>query len=253
MKSYEDICKELDAGIPQSAVASRSQAGVTLSYLQGWYVIDKLNKIFGQGHWSYTLDKLEKVFEGKVNEKHCVSYIATVNLSVEFSDRVPDNDTITGYRKNSVYFSDVGYGDGQDKNNPGKAHELAVKEAVTDGLKRCAKSLGMSLGLALYDKEQEYVYDDSEPKQKPTKSPVSKATTEAPKKETGKDERARAVEEIRNTVIVLEAQKKLTRETFISYIKDKHGASTTDSLSLEAAKATLQYVKELLNGGKNGK
>jgi hypothetical protein len=51
-------------------------------------------------------------------------------------------------------FSDYGYGDGTDKTNPGKAHELAIKEAVTDGLKRCAKNLGPVMGLALYDKDQ---------------------------------------------------------------------------------------------------
>jgi recombination DNA repair RAD52 pathway protein len=51
---------------------------------------------------------------------------------------------------------DRGHGHGIDR-YVGAAVESAEKEAATDALKRCAKSLGMRLGLALYDKAQEHV------------------------------------------------------------------------------------------------
>ena len=52
----------------------------------------------------------------------------------------------------------IGYGSDKGKFNPG---EMASKEAESDALKRAAMKLGRSLGLALYDKSQEYVDEES--------------------------------------------------------------------------------------------
>lgn len=238
MKSHEQVLADLDAKIPASAVSERSQAGVVLSYLEGHYVIDRMNKVFGQGNWQYKLVSLQKVFEGTVGTadkaRYCTSYVASVSLSA----RYPDGST--------TEFLDVGYGDGSDKTNPGKAHELAVKESVTDGLKRCAKNLGMSMGLALYDKEQTNVEDDSKPAKKQAESSVGAAVQKSPAKKEVKDDRTKSIEEIRNTVLVLEAKKKLTRDAFVAYIKETYGAPTTDALNVDNAKKVLQYVRGLL-------
>lgn len=135
--------KQLDAPIPDKFVETREQAGRQLEYLSGAYVIDRMNQTFGQGNWEYQLGELRKVYEGKVTQKSgevfATSYIATITIKATIE-------------KNTVVFTDVGYGDGTDKANPGKAHELAVKEAVTDGVKRAAKNLGRSMGLELYFK-----------------------------------------------------------------------------------------------------
>jgi recombination DNA repair RAD52 pathway protein len=154
-KTYESLVAELDAKLPREAVMERDAGqGRRLSYVSGAYVIDRLNKTIGQGNWGYKTDELRKVHEGEVNGKFVVSYISTVTLTATLVDR-------------TVSIQDVGFGDGMDARNPGKSHELAVKEAVTDAIKRCAKSLGMSLGLALYSKDQENV-DEGEPEVKPT-------------------------------------------------------------------------------------
>ena len=97
----------------------------------------------------------EERYAGKVHTAH---YIARVRLEVPILGCI---------------FSDVGYGDGSDAKNAGKAHELAAKESVTDGLKRAAKNLGMSMGLALYSKEQENVEDEVDVK--PVKAPEKPA------------------------------------------------------------------------------
>lgn len=157
MKTKEQILTDLDANIPKSAVSSRQGGGTkALSYLEGWYVIDRMNKIFGPDAWSYDVTELRCVHQGELDGKygkiHSASYSATVALFVQFPD---------GQQAKRI--TDVGFGNGTDKTDPGKPHELATKEAVTDALKRCAKSLGMSLGLALYDKKQENVGDE-EPK-----------------------------------------------------------------------------------------
>lgn len=162
-QAYLDLVKELDSKIPADAVSKRDGGrGMKLSYLEGWYVRDRLNKTLGQGNWSYTSNVapvLNDIVPSERGDRARVAYVSNVSLSVQ----LPNGSGAT--------FSDVGYGDGLDS-NPGKAHELAVKEAVTDGLKRCAINLGMSMGLALYDKTQENVEDavDAEPTPKPVTS-----------------------------------------------------------------------------------
>ncbi len=147
MKTVTQI--KLDENIPNDVIATRDGGkGKQLSYLETWYVIDRLNQVLGQGNWAYDTVKLEKVFEGEVElysgKAFGTSYIATVSIY----------GTVEGKQ---FRFTDVGYGDGNDKKSPGKAHELATKEAVSDAVKRCAKNLGRSMGLALYDKTQEFV------------------------------------------------------------------------------------------------
>jgi recombination DNA repair RAD52 pathway protein len=161
--SKQEVIKELDKDIPRSAISERDGgSGKKLSYLAGYYVIDRLNKVVGIGNWAYTSDaqlvdsrsveKEDKYTAGKINTTHHAHYLAKVRLVVH----LPDSE--------ATEFTDYGYGDGSDKLLPGKAHELAVKEAVTDGIKRCAKNLGMSMGLALYDKEQVNVSEEEAPK-----------------------------------------------------------------------------------------
>lgn len=153
MKTYEQIRAELDAKIPREAISLRdSGTGKQLSYLEGHYVINRLNQVLGQGNWQYSIADLRQVYQGEGVDRYNkptfnVHYIAMITFQAIIEGK-------------AFTFTDVGYGDGSDKKSFGKAHELATKEAVTDGLKRCAKNLGMSMGLALYDKEQTNVEDE---------------------------------------------------------------------------------------------
>lgn len=160
----QEIIKKLDTKIPRDCISMRDAGqGRKLAYLEGWYTIARMNEIFGQGNWSYVVHEMRLVFAGKVGDKECAHYVAHVQV------------TALG-----TSFSDYGYGDGTDKYNPGKAHELAVKEAVTDGVKRCAKNFGMSMGLALYDKTQENV-DDGEGQSKAGAADSKRVGTDKPK------------------------------------------------------------------------
>lgn len=132
----------LNADIPHDCVSKRDGGGgKKLSYVEGWWVIDELNRIFGNGGWSYRAT-VERVHDG-VNDKgqFICTYLGRCALTVD-----------------DCVIEDVGAGQGNDK-NPGAAIEKAAKEAATDAIKRCAKSLGRRLGLALYDKEQTHVAD----------------------------------------------------------------------------------------------
>lgn len=163
IKTIDEIRNALDANIPRDVISERvGGGGKKLSYLEGWYVKDRLNQIVKQGNWSYRTEELRLVVEDKESSPFAVSYVAKVTLEIRgfttnSDDQVPHRYTQVGYTE----FSDYGYGEGKDYKNIGAAHEKAVKEAVTDAFKRCAMNLGRSMGLALYDKEQTYVDDNA--------------------------------------------------------------------------------------------
>lgn len=246
-----DICKKLDAQIPEDAVETREQAGRKLSYLSGAYVIRRLNEVLGQGNWAYT-SEVNLVHTGQIESRsgttNSVHYIARVRLVVTVDEK-------------STEFTDYGYGDGTDKNNPGKAHELAVKESITDGLKRCAKNLGISMGLGLYFKDGQYVGQEETvstpvPKQSAnnTNAAVRKENTkETPKtvssaSNTGGERKTNPVAKasIKSAFAVLEAQKKTTAKDFREkFLSNKKVDELTDDQAQQAwMKITTEY-KEL--------
>jgi DNA recombination protein Rad52 len=256
MSTMEQIKQQLDAKIPRDVIALRDAgSGRKLSYLEGWYVIARMNEIFGQGNWSYTTDQMTLAFSGEVNDKQVAHYIAKVTLVAFFPNG------------SKALFSDYGYGDGSDKFNPGKAHELAVKEAVTDGIKRCAKSLGMSLGLALYDKSQENVDDgesesDSSPRSaaerkpaarkaapaKEEKSDVARPVPSSPEPQAPAGTREELNSGIQKISKILEAKKIKSLTEIRELVKTKYGAES--SKSLDDAKAAELYAE--LRGMANG-
>lgn len=212
-----DTQKELDVNIPKDVVHTRSQGGKDLSYLEAWYVTDRMNQVLGQGNWGYQIVSLDKVFEGKTEqysgEVFATSYTARVSLFANIDGR-------------TVIFTEVGYGDGTDKKNPGKAHELATKEAVSDGVKRAAKNLGRSMGLALYDKTQEYV---GMPK-------VIDFNALAEKDNARVNSSSISVRPIKELVTaafkVLEAQKKITKDEFKEKYQKGVGISALTDIQL---------------------
>ena len=136
-------------------VKTRQQGNITLSYLEGYDIIDTANFIFGFGNWSYEVKKLEQVSEeSNSNQNRVVGYRAVV--------------TITVYDPRHTLFvvrEDVGYGRGIARDYA-SAHEGAGKEAVTDALKRAFRTFGNQFGNALYDKSQKNVdRADAQPSQ----------------------------------------------------------------------------------------
>lgn len=254
-KTYEQLAKELDSKIPRDVISERDGGGGRkLSYLEGWYVIDRLNKVLGHGNWSYN-SYVEKVHEGTIKDRydntvHTVHYSARVTLSTV---------SVSGCETS---YTDYGYGDGTDKVNPGKAHELAIKESITDGLKRCAKNLGMSMGLALYDKTKENVEDgetetnsdgrdnqvrDSkerkEERRKPEPTKVVEAKVDEKRSEQSSEEQdAKLPELVLRYIKVAKAQKKSeqTREYFA-----KLGVTSPDDI-VKLDKSILEEAKKFL-------
>ena len=237
----EAIKKRLDEKIPREAVAQREGGGKTkLSYLEGWYVIDRLNAIFGQGNWQYGIDELKLVYQGEVagqyGSKHCCSYVAQVRLEVRQPTQMKEKEPDVFSYSNWVSFTEVGYGDGSDKSNPGKAHELAVKEAVTDGVKRAAKNLGMSMGLALYDKTQENVSDEDE--EVVEAKPAPKAASAAPSKDS-------LISLISTQVTVLTGLKKVTKQSVQEHYKKTYNVASIKDLNVEQLQELTSYLQTM--------
>jgi DNA recombination protein Rad52 len=113
-------------------------------YIEGWHAIDEANTVFGFGGWSYSVDTLVKTNQSEKDGKHHTGYAATVTVTVD-----------------GVARQDVGHGQGHAKAE-GDAHEGAIKEAVTDALKRALRTFGYRFGLALYDKTKSNVVDGAE-------------------------------------------------------------------------------------------
>lgn len=264
-KSLDDVRKELDDKIPRDAISQRDGgSGRSLSYLAGHYVIDRLNKVLGIGNWAFDVADMKLVHSGTNDKNQQVAhYIAKGRLVVELPDGV------------KTEFTDYGYGDGMDKYSPGKPHELAVKEAATDALKRCAKNLGMSMGLALYDKDQENVEESprgqssgpsgssaapraptggtgprpvsppSDDGKGPKDSPIqAKDATSGSQKEG--EAKAKLINLVKLTAKVATDKKKATTEELRAKIKEMCGVDKADQLSEEQASSFLEYLKSLI-------
>lgn len=242
MKSVEDVRNQLNESIPASAVSKREAfRGKYLDYLEGWYVIDRLNKILGQGNWSYNTN-LISLFETQGKEYWETGYRAVVTLQV----MLPDNTTAS--------FEDVGYGDGKDKNRT-KAHESGGKEAVTDGLKRCAKNLGMSMGLALYDKTKEFVGEVEAAEIKSAKATADETLSNTPLQDGQHVPRARATvtepqlrELIQKTAKIIIRQERLSKEQIQAGLKEKFGVEKTELLAADRLPEVRQWLESVLTG-----
>lgn len=129
----------LSYDLDPSRIKTRDKGNVSLSYLEGFDIIDTSNKIFGYGNWSYGVSTLEHVSQ-ETNEKQniVIGYKAIVSLSI-----------YDQHHTKHISREDVGFGTGIAK-SLADAHEGAAKEAVTDALKRCFRTLGSQFGNSLY-------------------------------------------------------------------------------------------------------
>jgi len=140
-KQTQTLAYELDS----SRIKSRSKGNVTLSYLEGFDIIETANKIFGYGNWDYTITKLEQVSqEQNQNQNNVICYKAVINIVVHDLQH-----------SKHVSREDVGFGTGIAK-TLADSHEGAAKEAVTDAIKRTLRSFGNQFGNSLYDKSRQH-------------------------------------------------------------------------------------------------
>ncbi len=153
-----------------SRVKTRRQGNITLSYLEGYDIIDTANFIFGFGNWNYSVKTLELTSEElNQNQNRVIGYKAIVSVTV-----YDTKHTL------SVTREDVGFGTGIAKDYA-SANESAAKEAVTDALKRALRTFGNQFGNALYDKTQKNVsHNQQQLRQQPQNQPAQQQPSQNP-------------------------------------------------------------------------
>jgi len=140
-KQNQVLAYELDS----SRIKSRSKGNISLSYLEGFDVIETANRIFGYGNWNYALTSLVQVSqETNHNQNSVICYKAIVEITVYDVNH-----------SKHISREDVGFGTGIAK-TLADAHESGAKEAVTDAIKRAMRSFGNQFGNSLYDKSRQH-------------------------------------------------------------------------------------------------
>ncbi len=147
----EDLSKKLNA----SNVKSRYQygnSGKRYDYISADHAIRTANAIFGFDGWDCTTDAFTQIQQEQKPKKDSPSVLLWY---VGYTAQVTVNAL-------GVVRQGVGFGSGFDQ-DLGQAHESAIKEAESDALKRALRTFGDQFGLALYDKDREYVEGEEAP------------------------------------------------------------------------------------------
>lgn len=135
---YEQLLKPLN----ESRVAKRSGGGRQLSYLEAWDVKAHLNRIFGFLNWSADVMESSLAFEEK-NEKGQWHVAYKVTLRLHIHGNGDQYFQSCSYTEAAVGFATLP--------SRGEAHDMAIKTAESDALKRAAINLGTQFGLSLYN------------------------------------------------------------------------------------------------------
>lgn len=135
-KQQEVLLKPLNP----SRVAKRSGGGKSLSYLEAWDVKAHLIRIFGFGGWSWDVLEAGMAFEEQTERGSWHVGYRVIGVL-----RIHDLN-FASYTEAAVGFATLP--------SRGEAHDMAVKTAESDALKRAAINLGDQFGLSLYKNGQ---------------------------------------------------------------------------------------------------
>ena len=129
--------EQLIKGINPTRIAKRQGGGgKSLSYLESWDVKAHLIRIFGFGGWNWTVLKAELAFEEQ-NER------GNWNVGYKVIGRIYLHSLECDYTEAAVGSASL--------SQRGEAHDMAIKTAESDAIKRAAINLGDQFGLSLYN------------------------------------------------------------------------------------------------------
>lgn len=119
------------------------------SHLEGWDIRAHLTRIFGFDGWDEEVLSIECIYENLGNQLKAdkkqwyVTYRCTMRLTIWGQDD-------QGQRAVAKISEEGAVGGAENQPSHADAHDLAMKEAMTQALKRCAINLGNQFGLSLY-------------------------------------------------------------------------------------------------------
>lgn len=228
-----DQVAALNAKLDGASVKTRDQGGKTLSYIEGWKVIEEANRIFG--------------FDGWDRETVSITHLATTERKVGKAQK--DGWGVGYMAKVRVTIGDIvregtGCGSGIDADLV-SAHESAVKEAETDAMKRALMTFGNPFGLALYDKTQENVEyaPDANQAENDAQYVASAEAWIRAQTDIGLINKTWSGEYERFTTLSVDLQKRLTvvRDETLAALTAKPTASSVDAREVWANKQIIAF------------
>lgn len=136
---------QLLAPLNGNRVSSRSVSGSSLSYLEAWDVKAHLTRIFGFGGWDGKVISADIAYAMEVPNSRGNGTNWSVGYKVIYELTVYGQDhSVAVYSEAAVGFASLP--------QLGEAHDMAIKTAESDALKRCAINLGTQFGLSLYNR-----------------------------------------------------------------------------------------------------
>lgn len=120
-----------------------------MAHLEAWDVRRYLIRIFGHGGYDFEVLETELVHQGEGEKKrndggtypvYTVVYRVTGRLVIKDESGFP-----------IAHWDDGAAGDAINQPSVGDAHDMALKTAMSQAIKRCAVNLGDQFGLSLYN------------------------------------------------------------------------------------------------------
>lgn len=131
VEQYEQLLRAINP----KRVSTFKKAGKEFAYVEAYELRAHMNRIFGFAEWSEDVLAMELVFEDKGEKGWVVCYRAGLRLTV-----------------GQATYTEWATGDAQNFPSRADAHDMAVKTAQSQALKRCCANLGDQFGLGLYNK-----------------------------------------------------------------------------------------------------
>lgn len=178
----KDLKKQLAKPVPREYMSERTGAGnQTLHYVAGDYVIHTLNEIFGPENVSTHIDEVRTIVNRTVKRQVNLGSKKTANgyeaLGTKEVDYLEVQYMVRGRIEiqvgdKTIVKSGIGTGKGsgwaaEDK-LIAQVHEVAIKGAETDMVKRAAKKLGPIFGLSIGDDGKQLYASVAEDEAQPT-------------------------------------------------------------------------------------
>lgn len=134
-------------------VASRVSQMDGVSHVEAWDIRAHLNRIFGFARWSEEVLDMTMIYEQQMassnqNTPQAVRWRAAYRCTLRLTINAPDGTVLARYTETAAGGTMGSMPDSKRE----EAHDMAIKTAESQALKRCAANLGTQFGLSLYDK-----------------------------------------------------------------------------------------------------
>lgn len=219
-----------------SRVEKRQQAGMTLSYISQADMRAHAIRLFGFGGFDIETLDTRLMFEDQNEQKRWnVGYLVTVQVTI----RNGDGEQVCRYSESAV---------GQSTQpQRGEAHDMALKSATSDAMKRCFINIGDQGGLGLYNNGSTApLVKDTIVKPGGQSLAASSDDGDAPEPATTSPEALAVLAEI---LTIQDTEAPGDRILKIAALKSKHGAALDTAVSVNGRTITLAYAADRVAAG----